>query len=185
MLELEYKKSWGNSQVERDEADSSKVLVVPISSHYCEGMKKILFLVIIPLFFLLSGCASFYQMFGEKPKAELKEVFLKDASLTGATMVLVVNVMNPNRFDIEVDEIEYKVFLFGKEFSTAKTEKSFVVPAKNSTNIEIPLPVKFGSLWEHLSQALFSKVLDYRIEGQAKLSFTTIPFSKEGKMELK
>lgn len=125
------------------------------------------------------------QIFGEKPKAELREVYLKDTSLFGTTLVFVVNVMNPNRFDIEVDEIDYKVFISGAEVSSAKTENSFIVSAQKETNVEIPLPVKFGSLWEHLSQALLSKVLVYRIEGSAKLSYTTVPFSKEGKMELK
>lgn len=147
-------------------------------------MKKLICLLIINLF-LLAGCASVLQVFGEKPKAELREVYLKDTSLFGTTMIFVVNVMNPNRFDIEVKGIEYKVFISDKEFSSAKMENSFSVPALEEKNIEIPLPIKFGSLFEHLSQALISKVLSYRIEGNAKLSFAKVPFSKEGKMELK
>lgn len=147
-------------------------------------MKKIICLLIVPLF-LLVGCASVLELLGEKPRAELKEVFLKDVTFGGATMVFVVNVMNPNRFDIEVKEIDYKVFISGKEFSSAKTERSFVVPAQKDTDVEIPLPVKLGSLFEHLSQALLSKAFVYRIEGNVKLSFATVPFSKEGKMELK
>lgn len=134
--------------------------------------------------FMLAGCASILQIFGEKPKAELKEVVLKDASFSGGTLVFVVNIYNPNSFNIDVREINYKVFISGQEFSTAKTSKAFSVPAKKDLDIEIPLPVKFGSLWTHLSQALVSKALVYKIEGNAKLSFTTIPFSKDGKLEL-
>ncbi|MGZ3774722.1 MAG: LEA type 2 family protein [Pseudobdellovibrionaceae bacterium] len=147
-------------------------------------MTKLMLLVLASVSFL-TGCASVFELITEKPKVELREVYFKDTNFVGTTLVFVVNLQNPNRFDIRVKEIEYKVFLSEKEFSSAKTENPFTVIAHKTIQVELPLPVKYGSVWEHLTQALVSQVLSYRIEGRIKLSFTSVPFSKEGKVKLK
>ncbi|MGZ3769731.1 MAG: LEA type 2 family protein [Bdellovibrio sp.] len=158
--------------------------LLPILSAFTVQRMKKLFVLGIFLFSLI-GCSSVKLLFGEKPTAELREVQLMDASFSGGTLLFIVNVANPNSFDLVVDEIDYKVFLSGKELSEAKIEKPFAIPAKGNKNIEMPLPIKFGDLFEHLSHAFASRALDYRIEGNVKLGFTKIPFSKEGKLELK
>src|SRR5690606_21071471 len=110
-----------------------------------------------------------------------KDVYVKDAGITGATLVFVVNVVNPNRFDIEVEEVAYKVFIGDKQLTTAKTDKAIKVPASQDAQVELPLPIKYTSLMEHLGSALIAQELPYKIEGDAKFSFVTIPFKKEGK----
>lgn len=142
--------------------------------------------IVLAAWMLVSGlgCASLLG-YKEEPKVQLHEVYVKDADLVGTTLVFVIDVENPNERDIKVDEITYKVFLSGKELTEAKTENPVTVPAKQSAKVEVPLPVKYTALLGNIGNILMAREVSYRIEGDAKLSFFRIPFSKEGKVELR
>ncbi|RYZ85194.1 MAG: hypothetical protein EOP04_16475, partial [Proteobacteria bacterium] len=60
------------------------------------------------LLFLTLGCASMFNKLIDKPKIDLDRVSVRDANLTGATLLFIVKVANPNKVDIKVDEIAYK-----------------------------------------------------------------------------
>ena len=134
---------------------------------------------------MLSGCRS--GLFGmlEKPKAKLVNVYPRGTTLTGTTLVFVVEVENPNNKDIRVEAVDYKVFLSGKEFSQGTTDKEILVPANKSANVEVPLAGKYQDILNNLGDILLANQVDYKIEGKAKLSFISIPFTKEGKVELR
>ncbi|MFS4460484.1 LEA type 2 family protein [Bdellovibrio sp. HCB2-146] len=140
--------------------------------------------ILIVSAFFTAGCASNLLNL-EKPKVDLQSVYAKDATASGTTLVFVVNVDNPNNQEIKVKEIAYKVFVSGKELSDAKTEKPIVVPAHKSELVEIPLPVSYANILNNIAEVLFNKEVTYKIQGTAKLSFVSIPFTKEGKVELR
>ena len=131
----------------------------------------------------LTNCATLFNL--EKPKVNLQRVFVRDTHLSGTTLIFVVKVDNPNNQEIKVKEIAYKVFISGKELTEAKTEKPVTVPANGTSEVELPLPVKYTSLFENIGDILLSREVAYKIQGDAKLSFINIPFTKEGKVELR
>jgi LEA14-like dessication related protein len=131
----------------------------------------------------LTNCATLFNL--EKPEVNLQRVFVRDTSLSGTTLIFVVKVDNPNKQEIKVKEIAYKVFISGKELTQAKTEKPVIVPASGSSEVELPLPIKYTSLFENIGDILLSREVAYKIVGDAKLSFINIPFTKEGKVELR
>lgn len=142
-------------------------------------MKKIIILFFISIFIpLMTSCASLLQL--EKPKADLSHVLVRDTNLVGTTLIFVVDVENPNDRELKVDDVSYKVFLGGKAFAQASTGKQVSVPAKSKSQIEIPLPVKYTEIFSNMGEILLSQKLTYKIEGTAKLSFISIPFTKEG-----
>ncbi|WP_374028025.1 LEA type 2 family protein [Bdellovibrio bacteriovorus] len=148
-------------------------------------MKK--FALITTLLFQMvisAGCSSMFG-YAEEPKVQLNQVYVRDADFTGATFIFVVNVQNPNKSDIKVKEIAYKVFISGKELTEAKIEKPILVPANAATDIEVPLPVKYTAILGNLGDILTAREVAYRIDGSAKTGFFSIPFSKEGKVELR
>lgn len=144
-------------------------------------MKKVL--LGFGLCFMLSGCASFFGNLKE-PKVDLDNVFAKDTSLTGTTLVFVLDVENPNDKEIKVEEVNYKIFVSGRELTSAKTDKAIVIPAKKTSQVQVPLPIQFTKLIDKMGDVLKTGSLVYRIEGDAKLSFIRIPFSEEGKVQL-
>jgi LEA14-like dessication related protein len=69
----------------------------------------------------LTNCATLFNL--EKPEVNLQRVFVRDTSLSGTTLIFVVKVDNPNKQEIKVKEIAYKVFISGKELTQAKTQQ--------------------------------------------------------------
>ena len=147
-------------------------------------MIKILF-SLISVLMTLTGCASLLNKMVEKPKIELDRVSVRDVNLTGSTLLFVVTVENPNKIDIKVDEIAYKIFINGKQITTAKTEKTVLVPAEKKSEVEIPLPIEYTKIWSDLSDIVMSKNANYRIEGDAKFPLFSIPFKKEGQIQVR
>lgn len=145
------------------------------------------FAVIAFLYFLLlwgTGCASLLG-YTKDPKVSLQQVAVREVNLAGATLVFALKVENPNKRDIEVSEVSYKVFLSGREFAKARTEQEIVIPAGGTVTVELPLPVRYGDLLQGLDSLLSSRQLSYRIEGAAQASVFSIPFFKEGAVELR
>ena len=147
-------------------------------------MKKSFRLWVLMSFVLFSSACS--TLMGlKKPEAQLNRVFAKETSLTGTTLIFVVDVQNPNDRELKLDELAYQVSLSGKEFARAKTDKVVKVAANSSSEVEIPLPVKFSDLLGSLGEIIQTQTISYKIEGNAKLSPFKIPFTKEGKVNLR
>lgn len=142
-------------------------------------------ILILSLSTALTGCSLFQLANLKEPKAELKEVYLKDMNFSGGTLMFVLDVQNPNKEEIKVDEITYETFIDGQFFSQAKTNKSIQVPGEKTIPVELPLPIEFSKLAGGVAKAIKGEPVEYRIKGNAKLSLLTIPFDKSGKLELK
>lgn len=146
-------------------------------------MKKmgLIFTIIMSSFFV--GCAS-WMGYSQKPEVELNNVYVKDANLSGATIVLVFDVENPNDKEIAVKEIGYTVYVGGKHLTTAKTDREISIPAKQIKGVEVPLPIKYKDLFANISEILSAGQLKYKVQGDAKFSILSVPFAKEGSVEL-
>lgn len=142
----------------------------------------ILFAIVFSFFG--TGCSSLFGTL-EKPKVNLKHVYPKDSTMTGTTLVFVLDVENPNSKDLKVESVAYKVFISGKELGHGSIDKQIVVPAKKSSEVSVPLPVKYEDVLNNLGDILLAREVPYKIEGSAKVSYFNIPFSKEGKVELR
>lgn len=141
------------------------------------------FLPLICLF--LCSCASLLGTVLEKPKVELDSVAVQNADLNGATLVFKVAVENPNNMEIKVDKVSYKVFLNNKEITQASTDKVVAIAGKSTGIVELPIPLEYRKVFVDLKDLLFASEAAYKIEGNAKLNLFTIPFSKEGKVQLR
>ncbi|WP_413288948.1 LEA type 2 family protein [Bdellovibrio sp. HCB337] len=145
-------------------------------------MKKIF--LVLPIL-LLCSCASFWGTVVEKPKISLDRVSVKDVSLKGSTLIFHVNVENPNKMDLKVDQISYKVFVNNKELTKAQTDKAVTVPAQGASLVELPLPIEYNKIFTDLKELMFAESAKYKIEGDAKFPLFTIPFTKEGDVKLR
>lgn len=121
----------------------------------------------------------------KEPKAELKDVYLKDVGMRGGTLMFVLDVRNPNSSDLTIDEVAYETFLDGAFFAKAKTDRPLTVAREATGRVELPLPIEFGKLAGGLGKFLTGEAVDYRIKGAAKISVFSVPFDEKGKFELK
>lgn len=135
---------------------------------------------------LLAGCAG---LFFEEPVITLKEIHVRQLSLTDASLVFVAEIQNPNGYDLRLKSLDYAVHLNGKEAGGGFLEKEVSVPASSSTPVEIPVTARFGSLGGVVKLYLTGSELPYRIEGKALVKAglfdRTFPFSRTGALSPK
>lgn len=150
-----------------------------VRAHY-----GILFLIAFSL--LLVSCLGWIL---EKPSFVLREITLTPRSLTEMTLLLGLDVQNPNRFDLTLKSFEYTLYLDNEEIGNGRLEKELLIPSSSITRVQAPVAASFknlaGSLKSIIS-GIAGKDMAYKIEGkvnvQALYGSFTFPFSKEGRI---
>jgi LEA14-like dessication related protein len=125
----------------------------------------------------------------EKPSFVIREINLGPISLTETNLLLGVEVCNPNHFNLTINHLEYTVYLKGKKIGKGGLGNEYLVSASSTTQIQMPIHVKFKNLGGGFSAIITGEDVPYKIEGNAgiKTAFgsSDYPFSKEGHINLK
>ena len=135
---------------------------------------------------LFTGCAG---LFFEEPTIILKEIHVRQISLTDASLVFVAEIQNPNSYDLRLKSLDYTVHLSGSEAGDGSLQKEIPIPASSSTPVEIPITAHFGSLGGIARTYISGQEIPYRLEGnalvKAGLFDRTFPFSRTGTLSRK
>ena len=137
-------------------------------------MKNIFISIIIA--FILSGCAFLKSRYAQAPEINLHNIYLQDIQALSATMIIVLDVKNPNKMDLHVNEVSYEVQLNDQAFAKSKIDKETIIPAGETKAVEIPLPVNYLKAMQGMGQILSGKDVDYTVSGIAKVSGFSVPF---------
>ncbi len=150
--------------------------------------KRIHYRIFLFAFFIcLMSCSNWIL---ENPSFTLRGVSLSPISFTETNLLLDLNVQNPNHFDLILKSFECSIYLKNEEIGNGHLEKEFLIPSSSTTTqIQVPLAVKFKDL-NVIMKAIFAEDdLPYKIEGNANVSSVfgslKFPFSKEGHINLK
>ncbi len=151
---------------------------------YSLAMKKRYLIPLGLLYLALSSCAGCLT---EEPSVQLRRVSLHPRSLTEIQLILELDVQNPNRFDLTIQSLQYKLLLNEREIGSGRLEKEILAPALSTTRIQAPVTAGFKNWNESLRAVIADKDIPYRIEGEANVRtiFGSIayPFSRGGKIE--
>jgi LEA14-like dessication related protein len=135
---------------------------------------------------LVAGCAG---LFFEEPTITLKEIHVRQISLTDASLVFVAEIQNPNAYELRLKSLDYTVHLSGREAGGGSLQKEVSIPASSSAPVEIPITARFGSLGGIVKMYVSGQELPYRIEGKALVKAglfdRTFPFSRTGTLSRK
>jgi len=135
---------------------------------------------------LITGCAG---LFFEEPTIILKEIHVRQISLTDASIVFVAEIQNPNSYDLRLKSLDYTVLLSGQEAGDGSLQKEIPVPASASATVEIPDSARFGGLGGIARTYISGQELPYRLEGKALVKAglfdRTFPFSRTGTLSRK
>ena len=133
----------------------------------------------------LAGCAFFKSRYGQKPEVKLYGIYLQDATLVEATVVFVLNVKNPNKMDLNIDDVDYEVLLDGKSFAKAEFNSKTKIPAEGEAQVQIPMPLNYAKLIGGLGGLLSGQDVNYNVTGKAKVSGFSVSFDEKGKINLR
>jgi LEA14-like dessication related protein len=151
-------------------------------------MRKVLsgLFLILGCLLLLSSCAAIRP---QAPQIQLAGLTISDLTLSHANFLATLNVYNPNDSTIDIDGLDFSLYLNDVNVARGATAKAFSVPAEQSGSAALRLSTSFLDLFR-LSQKL--KGLDqvpFRIAGEVKIGgpgflWMTVPIDSSGTIPL-
>lgn len=142
-------------------------------------------LIAVAAFACFSACSTIAQQIIQEPKVALQGVKLQEMTTLGGTLLIGVEVDNPNPFSLRLDDLTYELEIAGKALSKGQIKESASVAAKAKTVVEIPVPVKFQDLYASAMDLFSKKSSAYRVKGEARFGLITLPFDRTGEMKLR
>lgn len=125
----------------------------------------------------------------ELPDVSLEGVQVENMSISGASLVVDLNVENNNSFPIDMGGLNYSLKLEGRELAQGMTRQISSISEKGMARIRIPVSVNFLELGQSAYQALRGKATDYEVAGEMTFNMPgqrvkRIPFEKSGEVRL-
>lgn len=138
---------------------------------------------------VLSGCAGSFQ----QPVVNLQGVEIGGLGLRGGTLVVNLQIFNPNRFALSANQLSYDLQIGGSDvpgdttwtqFASGTYAEPFSVPAGDSASVAIPVEFSYTGLGSAANSLLRSGTFDYRATGtvdvRTPLGSREVPFRRQG-----
>jgi len=147
--------------------------------------RAVFILIFSALFLLAQGCSSLSERLTPiQPKVFVDAIEIEDATLSGLTALLTLNVENPNNFALNAQGLDYTMSLAGTNILTGENTSSMSVPALGSGKIEVPVRISYRALLETIPKVMQTGVASYNFSGNIHTKLFKIPFTKTDQLKL-
>ena len=119
-----------------------------------------------------------------QPKVFIDAIEIEDATLSGLTALLTLNVENPNNFALNAQGLDYTMSLAGTDIISGENKSNMSVPALGAGKIEVPVRISYASLLETIPKVLQTGVASYNFSGNIHTKLFNIPFTKTDSLRL-
>ena len=134
------------------------------------------------------SCATFKQLSFERPTVELDTVEISGLDLDGVSLVLWLDVYNPNGYEIQTTRVEAALDLEETHFGSAALDEG--VPLAAASHTLVRLPASFT--WEGVGAAARALLgrgtvdydLDARLRIQTSLGARTVNLRHRGQVQV-
>ena len=128
----------------------------------------------------------------EMPSVSLKSVDVERLTLSGAKLMLELQVDNPNSFSLLLDKLDYNLKLNGYDVGGGLLNQAARVESDGRGVISLPLSLDFAQAGKGLYSALLGSGMSYDLSGSMQagsanpiLKQFRIPLDKQGLVSLK
>jgi LEA14-like dessication related protein len=132
-----------------------------------------------------AGCASVGKTMFKEPVVTLKDVKLNGLGLSGGSLDVVLNVYNPNGFNLDATRMTYKLMIDTIPFGTGLVEQRFAVAKNDSNTVRIPIDFTYAGIGEAGRQLIQTGTVNYRVTGDVTvgtpLGNYTVPYDRTGR----
>ena len=112
------------------------------------------------------------------PRVRLASVRLEGVTLQGASLVLGVELANPNGFGLSLASLDYRFSVSGQRWATGTSRRAAQIAAKQSGRIDIPVNLEFASIGRSVRDTLLGRApLAYSLSATLSVG-TTLPLLK-------
>jgi LEA14-like dessication related protein len=135
----------------------------------------------------VGGCAGLGGVLKE-PDVRLDQVVVRDVGVRGGKLDLMIDVENPNRFDLRGTEIQLGFDVEGSHVGDLVFADEFTVDRGGRTRLALPLRFEWAGVGAALRTALSQGAIPYEMKGQLKLvtpwGAQSVPFTRTGRAPL-
>ena len=104
------------------------------------------------------------------PKISIKDMQVRNIGLSSAELVAIVEVQNPNAFDLGFSDFSYNLNVNKQSWGQGSIKQGKTIPQKGKATIELPLKLDMMSMGTTVYQMLAGKLpLEYRLQGDMTL----------------
>lgn len=132
-----------------------------------------------------------------QPQVTLQSVQIGGLGLRGGTLLVSLEVVNPNRFALHANQLSYQLALRDPEetadsawvdFATGTYDQPFSVESGDTAQVQIPVDFTYSGLGSAATSLLRNGTFGYRATGavavRTPLGPHSVPFSKRGTVTL-
>ncbi|UCC81921.1 MAG: LEA type 2 family protein [Gemmatimonadota bacterium] len=118
---------------------------------------------------LLASCATLSQLQFDQPTVDLDAIEVTGVGVSGGSLVLVLDVFNPNDYDIRTTWVEASLDLEDTHFGTAVLEGDKTLVANSRTQVEIPAEFTWEGVGAGARALLGRGALRYDLETRLRV----------------
>ncbi|HGY56015.1 MAG TPA: hypothetical protein ENK44_09950 [Caldithrix abyssi] len=126
------------------------------------------------------------------PGVKLQALKLKNLGFTGADLQLVLQIDNPNGFDVNLNRFKYDFRVAGQKWVQGQIKKPTSVPQKGKATLSVPIALNFLEIGKSALNLINNgNKLNYRLSGGAEVGSPLpilrnfpLDFNYEGKIDL-
>lgn len=157
-------------------------------------MKRLCGATVLLLPLVISACGG--SVF-KQPQVTLENVQLGGLGLRGGTLLVNLEVVNPNRFALNANQLSYELALRDPDveddnswvdFATGSYDIPFAVAAGDTANVQIPIEFTYAGIGGAANALLRSGTFTYRASGtvdvRTPLGTHAVPFQRRGTVAL-
>lgn len=126
------------------------------------------------------------------PQIKLRSLDVQKLSMSGASLLMQLQVDNPNAFSLLLDKFDYNLKLNGYDVGGGQLKKSLNIQQGGQGVIGLPVSLDFAQAGLGLYKALLGSGISYDLSGSldasssnAMLQAFRIPLDKQGRVDLK
>jgi len=137
----------------------------------------------------LAACATLQHLSFERPTVELDTVEISGLDLDGFSLVLWLDVYNPNGYEIRTSRIETSLDLEGTHFGTAAVDRAVPLAPASHTVVKIPASFTWDGVGAAaraiLSRGMVNYDLDTRLRVETSLGDRDVGFRHRGEVQVR
>jgi LEA14-like dessication related protein len=119
------------------------------------------------------------------PEVELRQVTVRGLGITGGSMDLLLDVYNPNGFDIRGTKLQLGFDVEGSHVGDIEYDDEYRVDRGDTTTVVLPMRFNWAGVSAAARAALGYGDIPYKMRGQATVRTPfgdrVIPFTREGR----
>ena len=148
-------------------------------------MRPIFLVTLSILLLLFQGCGTLDKRLNPiQPNVFIDAIEIEDASLSGLTALLTLNIENPNNFALNAKGLDYTMSMAGTNILSGESQSNMSVPALGSGKIEVPVRISYASILETIPKVMETGVASYNFSGSIHTRLFNIPFDKTDELKL-